>query len=389
MKKVLILSSNFCGNIGDVFIFESIVDYVISIDGGSSIDVYPYPSRDNSLVSLPLAVKYKNNVEFIPPLVRLRGGVEHYMRKFSFLNSIISKIYFNKFYEFLRSSSCLEDLDGYDVVIVAGGEMDIPFSQLDVHAYIRSLPEFSKVIYGPVSISCDVSFNEFILARFSEVDSVAIRDPLSLSRLEKAGVRNATLVPDCAFLSFNKEINRTRDEWSGHIGVCLHSTWGYKKELLEFINAIISAAGSIGSKVTFFCTHAKEDEVVIKKICGFIADSKIPHIKSISVVVPSTTEELSSLFLSMDLVISDRLHGILIGMINGCNILPLVTRDKVEGYCKYLELESFIKGIENQDELSEVFLKCSENYKALRLKHRDFMVNASSEVKSYYRSNLV
>ena len=383
-KKIMLLAGNFCGNLGDIFIFESVVEFIIQQFPDAQIDVYPYPIRHDHFVSLPIAIKHKKSVTFKEPIYRLRGSVDALMREHPLLERTISKHYFKPFLKIVRSDIPEKTLPKYDHLVIVGGEMDIPYSQLDVHAYIRKNTNLSSnITYGPVSIPNVPRYHDFLKQRFSEVKHAAIRDPLSLERLNSMGIHNVSLVPDCAFLNFSDKNLRCNEPLKNHIGVCLHTRWGYIPQLDEYVNNIIEAASKNQSKLHFFCTHPREDATLMKRLSYMLQGTK-----DVEISVPSSTLDLHNIYNSVDMVISDRLHGILIGLLSGCNILPLATRDKVKGYCTYLGLKEQLTGDENATEISDEIQTIRTNHLQLRNQHAEFMQTASTEVKTYYLNSI-
>ena len=65
-------------------------------------------------------------------------------------------------------------------------------------------------------------------------------------------------------------------------------------------------------------------------------------------------------------------------------ILPLATRDKIRGYCSYLNLEDQLNGNETQKEMQQLIENIKSNYQGRRESHLEFMRQASSEVSQYY-----
>jgi len=385
-RRILLLASNFCGNIGDLFIFEAVCDFLIKISDNIVIDVYPYPLRYDSFVALPSIMKYEGRVEIIDPAFKLRRTADRRMRQFPFLQQFIANNYFNHLTKAFKIFNDFSKKGEYDHVVVVGGEMDLPFSLLDVHAYVRSLGDgwpIKNITYGPISIVPKKIYDNFLQARFSEVEQFAVRDPLTLKKLNELGITNNKLIPDCAFLAFNDDESQKRQGIKRKIGLCLHSRWGFSGELSDFVSACSNAALNVDCELIFFVTNLKEDAVLVKKMLTISAESN-----NIKMVLPTSVSELKNMYADIDIVISDRLHGILIGMLSGCVVVPLATRDKVRGYCEYLNIDKYLKGDESANDITETIMSLYGNIDSERFRLKYFMEEAYQKVSEYYMGTL-
>jgi len=385
-KKILLLAANFCGNVGDLFIFEAVCDFLIKKSEDITIDVYPYPLKYDSFVALPSIVKYQGRVEIIDSVFKLRREADHQMRKYPLLKKFITYNYFNRLTKPFRVSGNFLKKNEYQHVVVVGGEMDLPFSLLDVHAHMRSLGmsmPIANVTYGPISIVPNKTYNKFLKMRFSEVKQFAVRDPLTLNKLNEMGILNNQLVPDCAFLAFNEQAYEIRHGVTKKIGLCLHSRWGFSEKLYDFVNACSRAALKAGSELVFFVTNLKEDEALVKKMIRISAANE-----NIKMVLPTSVVELENMYAGLDIVISDRLHGMLIGMLNGCVVVPLATRDKVKGYCRYLNIDKYLEGGESAKDVIEMISSVYNSIDSERLRLKSFMEDAHHKVAEYYLNSL-
>lgn len=170
---------------------------------------------------------------------------------------------------------------------------------------------------------------------------------------------------------------------NGNIGVCLHSRWGYVEGTEAYLQHICAFAKSKGRRVTFFVTNMHEDATLVYRIIQFKENNG-----TLDIELPRTVNELTAMLGGLDLVISDRLHAILISMIMGTTILPLATRDKLVGYCQYLELENYLDGKETAQILTQKLSELFENKANLDLKIASFVSNAYEGVSRYYLQSL-
>ncbi len=381
-KKIMLLAANFGGNVGDLFIYEAVANFIHQQLPQAETHVYPYPLRNDQFVALPAVLQsgLNSNIKIKPPLFALRKSVDHYMRSRPFLEKLIINNYFSPLMSCIKKSSST-DIQ-YDHIVSVGGEMDIPYSLLDIHSYLNAMKKpLKNIIYGPISLKIKPQHIPFLKQCFADVDEIAIRDPRTFKNLKNIGIENIKLVPDCAFLAYKGE--QSQSSWKGYIGLCLHSRWAHQKHFNDYIKGFSDAAKKLDSKLILFVTNIREDHLLVTKLMDLVHTSD-----NIEITLPTSTKELQKLYQKTDLVISDRLHGILIGMISGCNVLPIATRDKIKGYCEYLKLSNFLTGEENNQELYQKMEKAKNNHNTLKKSIAEFASSASSEVKSYYTARL-
>ena len=148
------------------------------------------------------------------------------------------------------------------------------------------------------------------------MEKIGIRDPKTQQYLVSNGFNNTQLVPDCAFLSWRgpsaNRLNRKR------IGLCLHTSWAGKFDhACRIVDQAISASKALESELIIYPTHTYEDYQLFKHLVD-----KYRNTPGLSFTFPNTSSEFIELSRSLDLVISDRLHALLVGMLHGANIYP-------------------------------------------------------------------
>lgn len=372
-KSALLLGANFCGNVGDLYILDSLYSFLVE-NGYDRIDICPYPKQNNRRIS---QVNSNNKgVRLVEPKWALRSVVERLMRASPLLERVVSKVYFSSDSFLIKRVGADFDIDCYDRVIVLGGELDVPYSLLDTHSYLRKINN-TRLVYSPISVPFDKSKVRFLRERFSEVEEVAVRDPATFDWLVSNGINNIRLVPDTAFLSYRQNQHASL---SGSVGICLHSRWGYDLSIDGLVDGIVSSVIGQGGAIVFFATNLDEDYRVVEKL-----KDRYLGVFGVSFELPESIDDLSAVVSGMDLIISDRLHAIIVSLIKGTSVLPLSTRSKVLGYCKYIGVDRPLQITTSKQEIARIIeLATSE-----AINQRFFVERAHQAVRSYFLEKLL
>jgi len=379
--RVLLLGANFCGNVGDLFILNAITAFLdkhcrTTEDPGVTIDVIPYPLRYDRRIAM-LHTQSRPQVQLIEPERVLRRQFDRWMRHLPSLEQLCAKLYFS-FAGDLLSRQTQREQAPVNGIIVAGGEMDVPYSMLDIHYYLRKHSKHLPVCYGPISIPEKPQYIDFLKSRFAEIEEVAIRDPISLQWLQGHAIENVRLVPDCAFLAYRTPEPKS---CSGHIGLCLHSRWGYDRSLDKLVLMLADLLRKRNQKLLIFATNLHEDFRVINHMYELLKFNPCVEFS-----LPESAEKLGELVNGLDLTISDRLHALIVSMLHGTPVLPLATRQKIQGYCEYWQFQQTLSGNESAGELVEKMSIAKSPTQ--RDKCQKFCEQAHHEVSDYYLINL-
>lgn len=370
--RVLLLGANFCGNVGDLYILNSLYEFLID-NGFGRIDICPYPKQNNRRIAQ--VNSNKPGVRLVEPSVALRSSVERIMRRNISVERFVSNNYFSTNSAFIKRFGEHFEINDYDRIFVLGGELDVPYSMLDTHSYLRNFNK-NRVVYGPISIPFEKGKIDFLKKRFSEVAEVAVRDPATFEWLFSNGINNISLVPDTAFLSYKPKSCFSKN---GSVGVCLHSRWGYDDSIDAVVGNIVSSVTGRGGSVVFFATNLHEDYKVIEKLKSIYSGNS-----DVAFVLPENVDELIRVVADRDVVISDRLHAIIVAMINGTAVLPIATRSKILGYCKYVGIDTpLVIGAS----MKEVSLAIDNSIEKIRIQN-DFVEKAHETVKAYFVNKL-
>jgi len=381
-SRLLLLGANFCGNVGDLFILHAIADFIdrhckaINVPC-PRIDVIPRPLHYDRRIALMNTLSHPQ-IHLEEPHRVLRRQLDYWMRHRPRLEQLCAKLYFSPAGSWLSSYRQPSQDHTPNGIIVAGGELDVPYTLLDIHHYLRSQPNEPPVCYGPVSLPARPRHIGFLKTRFAEVKEVAVRDPISLSWLQQHAIQNVRLVPDCAFLDYRAPQPRST---TGCIGLCLHSRWGYDSSLNKLVVMLADLLRQRQQTLLVFATNLQEDFRVVSRMQALLKSNPC-----VEFALPESADKLSELVTRLDLTISDRLHALIVSMLHGTSILPLASRPKIHGYCEYWQLQQTLSGNESAAELAEK-LAISQS-PSQRHQLQRFCERAHREVSNYYQASL-
>jgi hypothetical protein len=378
--KFAVLAANFGGNVGDLYILERTLDFLLDA-GGRDIVIHPYPPRHDPYVALRAVNGYCGQVRVSRPIIRMRGCVEELVRRSASLESLTARLYFTPLGRGLRRQWDLaNNWDTSRSVVVAGGEMEVPYLLCDVHAHVRAFANAADpLLYGPISLWPLPAYPRFLVDRFSEVTEFAVRDPLTANRLSDLGITNFQLVPDMSFLGFDESHYEGRRE-TGRVGLCLHRSWTNRDDVRHYLDGFRQACQRQGLDLVPFSTHVREDAALIERLTRWFPD--MPP------ALPSTPAELIELSRGLDIVASDRLHALLISMIAGALVLPIATRDKVVGYLDYMQLDQRLSGQESSAEIATTLADLSAQWSPRAASQRAFCARAKQQTHDYLSARL-
>jgi polysaccharide pyruvyl transferase WcaK-like protein len=383
MTKIAILAANFYGNVGDLYILNAVSNFLGKEFAGVQMDVYPNSWRFDRRVACGERINLAPGVTIQAPRFAIYRRLLHCARSWRWAEWFLSKFYLSALGGVFRSVNAGADMPAYDAIVSVGGEMDTPYSFLDIQPYLKEMlaKRALPVVYGPISLQPKLNYINFYKKIFSSVEMIAIRDPKSMNWLGTNGISNTRLVPDCAFLNWTGGFSDRGDR--NKIGICLHPSWlnniGYAFNIIE---RAISAAKKMDCGVVFFPTHAQEDYFLYSLLLERYRDRA-----GVEFSFPTTSDDLIKLSRSLSLVISDRLHALLVGMLQGANILPILSRHKVVGYYEYVGLEHAV-GLKDGYDLIESKIILAQRDGSLEQKLSDFCKVSQMEIVEFYRDQL-
>lgn len=207
------------------------------------------------------------------------------------------------------------------------------------------------------------------------VDWIGVRDHDSLSALRNHGIDRAHYFPDLAFLD---EQNQTR-EWDSRGGILLsfrptipeskHSIT-YKSQIQQSLQSIVSHFREHGGDNDFRISHQVEsDKDFGDEISEFIRSPQIPNCL--------TLESYQSIYEGVQIVVSNRLHVLLLAARCGALPIALTTRQhtKLVSLFTTVGLEPLLIFAEDSQSVASRFIEIVNRTKALKCMVDEMLVS--------------
>jgi polysaccharide pyruvyl transferase CsaB len=378
MTNILIAGYYGLNNIGDEAILSGMM---------CSLNKYIDNAQFSVITNNPIETKKIHNV--IPVKQSFKDGIP----KFA-LNCVLENELYNIF----------KQIDNCDIFILGGGSLlqDLKIYYLP---FLLSMVYYAQkkgkktVVYGIGAGPIDTPLGKKLCRKIlGSADLVTVRDPMSMSVLERCGLQNVIQTADPAFgLDIRKDNISVRPFGASkeYPEKSFFGTTMYKwlqdsdknrnrvapAEALEKRRTIISEVFSDICKThnrnLFFIPTVKIDETGYHQIKNFMRTSD-------NVFVASYTNDLIrilSLISKSELLIGMRLHSLILASIMGVPIVPISYCGKVKSYLNLIGLDDLYLDVGDlgkssfRDKLRDniLIVKCDKGYYAKLL--RDVSAN--------------
>ena len=331
-RRFILLCANFGGNLGDRLIFDNTVAWLRSAWPGCEIVVSPLAGREGTAENRDLmAGNY--DVTIAEPF----GAT---CRPHAFFQAccppaagrILGPMLFHKLSRRAAASALARWFHGADAVFAIGGNWS-GFSQIMVVLSLldAALQARSQVAVLPVSLPVNMpaGLQSVFPGIVAKTGAFAVRDPASLRIARSLGIRHAALFPDMAFAVPCPAPAPRRASRCIRIGICLRiSRERIRPEDLARVAGALAGLRRDDCSITVFTSHERDDAESIRRLreAAFEFD----------VVTPESVNELFDLVSDFDLVVSDRLHALIVSTLVGTPIVPVMSLPKVTGYVEYI-----------------------------------------------------
>lgn len=318
MKKILLLNQGHTENYGDIAIRETIESFFKNKN--YIIDFYPYWSEN-----LVFGKWYNNAPNLIKKILW------HNIKTIDILNNI--------------SIKKLKNLSKYDAAIIGGGELlgSHPGFNSSLYVWAKLLDKLNIPLYI-IGVSGNADMGLVFLERNKKALSLAkkilVRDSNTAKILKERYQVNAKVYPDVVFAYHN--ICKKRKKISKKSGLVFIPIEYYsliknnlklsnENEYIEYCcNLIISNRESKEPIIITITT--KTDEEIAQKIYKYIIEKR--KISNVNYIPYSALKDFDELLLKSRLIISARMHALILGLINKCTIKEIPFKDKLKVFGK-------------------------------------------------------
>lgn len=259
------------------------------------------------------------------------------------------------------------------VDLIRGNEVFLVQTPGDISAKKNNIKDFIKTfiiliisILGIKVIQVGISLGEFsekqkinyrIRSKF--MHAIGLRDLISLDKAHEMKLKNFIYFPDLAFginpiLKNNNKIKK--------IGLSFRNdNLNLEKQnlLIQYLKNEFCQSGNDNLKVSII-VQVERDLIFAKRIATEV------HCSDIDILEKYDLDELGGLYSHLDLVISNRLHVILLAALNGALSIPYIdneTNKKIIGLFENLGLQSNLEDQKKQIKVSNYI----DNYSSLRV----------------------
>lgn len=338
MKKVLVINEGYSDNFGDQAILESVaglfsdlnysVDFVYYSQPSISIlPQYDYLNEKKTISKLTkVRLKYKNNI-----LLNVLLVIKNYL-------AILTWFLRNK--KYIKTKIIDND---YDYVIIGGGQLINSSNRISPNIFSIAAYTWTKYINKNIELSfigigLAEKFNFFELFLYkralSKAKKIWVRDQFSSITLSKIFNLESEVIPDVAF-SLYSETKKKKDNLA-LVGVFSFHEYKvkYNKEkisLESFYDVWIKKINELilkGYQVSLFYT-TKSDALETLNFKKYLESISALNI---SIVQTDNLKELNDLFAKSNYVFSGRMHALILGMNNRCDIEAYLTSKKLSSF---------------------------------------------------------
>ena len=353
IKRVLVINEGYSDNLGDQIINDSL-QYLLKSHGVKSIDFQDFTKN----IKCPIEISVENN------LGNKSSVVMHNLKKtiFSMIRIIPAKIRWliKNTNRVIKTSK-----NNYDLVIIGGGQLILsnkifPIAMFWWIFFLRLFGNKNIVLFS-VGSGTKFNFIDKLLYKntLNKVSQIYVRDKKSKEILKNIFNINPKFVYDVAFV-YDKIIKRANIVKKNIVvGVIFFGVYNrYNKNRIskeEFFETWIKLlkTNNINLKdINLFYT-TKADRVVSLEFKEYI--SKKYQIE-LEIIETNTKERLINLLNQSKLVISARMHALILGLTYGCEIITYPVSEKLIEFNNMFNNEFDLKNIQKDinEKLKEI-----------------------------------
>lgn len=355
--SVAIVYANLKGNLGDYAILQAMLQDIGSKHPGCSIDVYShgFVSVDHDRLSA-----FKRSA----PAFRLAGTtyVDN-VRLSPFSKRLLRSAHLASTFQGYRitrlakkSASEASAFARYKAIYLAGGaHWTGEDSAVSMFATLRAISAHNDRIFAyPVSVRATlgrgINDRETVRQDLSRIRGPIIaRDGSSEMILRRLGL-DATLGPDCVFSLAREGVLVPPVPHSTRSRLLLVVT---QQDLSKFESTLTRLA-SAGIPLALLSTCALEDVPKQKPIADALG---------VELLLPMTWQDVVAEMKASALVVTNRLHGLILASFSSVPVLPLTDRSKVKAVVEDMGLPMSIPDLESLNE--DVFRKAMDGSEEL------------------------
>jgi len=339
--KILLLNEGYSDNLGDQVINDSL-HYLLKNNGIINIDFQDFTKNINK----PREISIKNKKTI----------------KFFFILKILKKIVPSKIKWLIQNINRVIKISrhDYDLVIIGGGQLILSNATFSIAMFlwIFLLKSFrnKKIILFAVGSGTKFNFLDKILYQYilKSVSKIYVRDHNSKKILKYIFDIDTTLVYDVAFIHsriFNKVRNPQENILLGVISFDVYKRYNKNNISEEYffetwIQLLNKNSINIENIQLFYTTQS--DRTASLKFKNYISSE---YQIDLEIVETSTKDKLIDELNKAKLVISARMHALILGFTYKCEIITYPVSDKLIEFDRMIHDNHKLENIQNNIEI--------------------------------------
>jgi polysaccharide pyruvyl transferase WcaK-like protein len=367
------------GNLGDYAILQGSIAAFRRHRAETPINVAPYGfpwidrERTRRVVeALPSGVQIVGPAPYLeaPPVIK-------FLRRIQFLRHSVNAVHVRlALRKAKRNLAFVSAVRRASLVAMSGGghwsKDDISVNMLALTVLCRGLN--APIVFLPHSVSPSVSKQvSRTMACDVLVDTqMALRDKDSLELIGQLGAKNAFYVPDLAFSL--PGLSRSPERRSRMCLLALrNASWRRVETYRGRYLALLNGLRNLGLSPVLFTTSEGDDAGLHRLLSGYAPE--MPRI------APRSVREAMDVFASAELIITDRFHCFVLGILSDAVVIPLRRQSKVAGQARDMEHPVVV---DSEEQLTrEVLARSIDDAVTIRSMQREFAVRASKQIQSF------
>lgn len=338
MKKILLLNRGSSDNLGDQAISFTLQSMLKSL--GYEVDFRDLTEKNT-----------KKRDYYYEAQEKYKSGTSNNKSR----NKVILR-----FFWFVKSISIFHILfkKKYDALLIGGGQLINSNASFPIAIFLwvilfKRISKGKIIFFGVGSVNNLTKFDSYLYKKaLSNVDLIYLRDLESMDFVYKEFDRESFYTPDVAFLINNFTSNAfLKEKNTVLIGLTDYSRYiKYNKdknedEFLFFWEKLIYSYLNKGYKISLFYTTINDLVEAFKIQEHFKLKFKL----NLSIVDVHNLNDFISVISTSQIVVSPRMHALIIGFVYGCEVVPIVISDKIKSFKnQYLDKTVSLEQLQSQ-----------------------------------------